>query len=151
MEELGKILPVIWKRHAQQANPHLADILTSLWPRVVGKPLAQHCRPLRFEGGRLTLGTAESDWAVQLQLMSEEIRAEVNSFLGSPTIKKLTVKHVRGLKFAAVLPLDASVPAIPASSLPLDSTGSKLEPEVARIMARSYAKYFARPGRMPNR
>jgi hypothetical protein len=151
MEELGKILPAIWKRHAQRANPHLADILASLWPHVVGKPLSQHCRPLGFEGGRLTLGTAESDWAVQLQAMSEEIRAEVNSFLGNPTVKRLTVKHVRGLKFAALLPLEASVPAIPPSKLPLDSTGSKLEPEVAHILARSYAKYFARSRRMPNR
>ena len=151
MEELGKILPAIWKRHAQRANPHLADILASLWPQVVGKPLAQHCRPLGFEGGRLMLGTAESDWAVQLRLMSEEIRAVINSFLGSPAVKKLFVKHVPGLKFAAVLPQDDTAPVIPANRLPLDSAGAKLDPEVARIVARSYAKYFARPGRMPNR
>jgi len=151
MEELGKILPAIWKRHAQRANPHLADILASLWPQVVGKPLAQHCRPIGLEGGRLTIGTAEADWAVQLRLMSEEIRAEINSFLGSPAVKKLFVKHVPGLKFAAVLPPDDSVHAIPATRLPLDSAGTKLDREVARIVAQSYAKYFARPGRMPNR
>ena len=151
MEELGKILPAIWKRHAQRANPHLADILASLWPQVVGKPLAQHCRPLGFEGGRLMLGTAESDWAVQLRFMSEEIRAEINSFLGSPAVKKLFVKHVPGLKFAAVLPHDDTAPVIPANRLPLDSAGAKLDREVARIVAQSYAKYFARSGRMPNR
>jgi hypothetical protein len=151
MEELGKILPVIWKRHAQRANLYLADILASLWPQVVGKPLAQHCRPLGFEGGRLMLGTAESDWAVQLRLMSEEIRAEINSFLGSPAVKKLFVKHVPGLKFAAVLPQDDTAPVMPANRLPLDSAGAQLDREVARIVARSYAKYFARPGRMPNR
>lgn len=149
MEELGKILPALWKRHMRRASPYLADILASLWPQVVGKPLAQHCRPLAFEGGRLTLGTAESDWAVQLRHMSEEIQAEINSFLGSPTVKKLTVKHVPGLRVATVLPLqDHVAPAIPASGLPLDSAPAGLDAEVARIVARSYAKYFARQGRI---
>ena len=151
MEELGKILPAIWKRHVERGNPQLADILASLWPQVVGKPLARHCRPIGFEGGRLTMGTAEADWAVQLRLMSEEIRAEINSFLGSPAVKKLFVKHVPGLKFAAVLPQDDTVPVIPANRLPLDSAGTKLDREVARIVSHSYAKYFARSGRMPNR
>ena len=151
MEELGKILPAIWKRNAQRANPHLAEILASLWPQVVGKPLAQYCRPLGFEGGRLTLGTADPEWAVQLRPMSEEIRAEINSFLGSPAVKKLFIQHVPGLKFAAMLSLDETAPVMPESRLPLDTAGTTLDRDVARIMARSYAKYFARPGRMPNR
>jgi hypothetical protein len=151
VEELGKLLPAIWKRHAQRANPHLADILASLWPQVVGKPLAQHCRPVGLEGGRLTLGTADADWAVQLRFMSEEIRAEINSFLGSPAVKKLFVKHVPGLKLAAALHQNDTAPVIPANRPPLDAGGAKLDREVARILAQSYAKYFARPGKMPNR
>ena len=151
MEELGKILTAIWKQRAHRANPHLAEILASLWPQVVGKPLAQHCRPMGFEGGRLVLGTAEADWAVQLRHLSEEIRAEVNCFLGSPAVKKLLIKHVPGLKFAAVLPQDDTAPMIPANKLPLDSAGAKLNVDVARIVSHSYAKYFARSGRMPNR
>ena len=64
MEELGKILPAIWKRHMQRGNPHLLDILASLWPQVVGKPLARYCRPVRLEGSTLTLGTPDAEWAL---------------------------------------------------------------------------------------
>ena len=38
---------------------------------------------------------------------------------------------------------------IPANRLPLDSAEAKLDREVARIVAQSYTKYFARSGRMP--
>ena len=152
MEELGKILPALWKQHLRRANPHLADMLASVWPHAVGKPLAQHCRPLAFEGGRLTLGVADFELAAQLRPMAEEIRAEVNSFLGTPVVKKVIVRHVRGLKLDTVFPLqDGAAPVVPVSALPADSAqAAGLDPEVARIVARSYAKYFARQGRMPH-
>ena len=151
MEELGKILPALWKQHLRHANLHLADILASVWAQVVGKPLAQCCRPLAFEGGRLTLGVADLELAAQLRPMAEEIRAEVNSFLGSPVVKKVIVRHVRGLKLDTVFPLqDRAAPVVPVCALPADSAQAGLDPEVARIVARSYAKYFARQGRMPH-
>ncbi len=82
MEELGKILPTLWKHRLLRGSPRLGDILASLWPQVVGRPLAQHCRPLTLAEGRLTIAVVDSSWATQLRHMAEELRAEINSFLG---------------------------------------------------------------------
>jgi hypothetical protein len=151
MEELAKILPVLWKQHLRRVDSHLADILASVWPQVVGKPLAQCCRPLALEEGRLTLGVADFEMAAQLRPMAEEIRAAINSFLEGATVRKVIVKHVCSLKLDTRMSLrDRPAPLAPGSALPADSAPAGLDPEVARIVARSYAKYFARPGRIPH-
>jgi predicted nucleic acid-binding Zn ribbon protein len=97
VEEVGKILPAILKRHVQRPDARVVEILAPFWSQVAGKAMARQCRPVAFREGTLTLATECSSWSVQLQQMAEEIRAEINSFLGKPVVKKLRVQRVARL------------------------------------------------------
>ena len=145
MEEIGKILPHMLKAHVRRADPALVEILTPLWPRVVGKGIAQQTRPVAFASGTLTLATACPTWAAQLRQMAEEIRVQINSFLGTPVVKKLRVQHVPALSTGeATRAPRRSAPDLDIPSLPGSAIAAKLDPEIAGIVQRSFAKYFTR-------
>ncbi len=145
MEEVGKILPAVFKRRVHLGEQTLVEVLAPLWPRVAGKPIAQHSRPVAFEAGTLTLVTDCPSWAAQLRLMAEEIRAEINSFLGRPIVKKLRVRRGATLESPKLAARQQESPANFQAST-LDQTASRLEldPDVARIVHCSFTKYFAR-------
>ena len=145
MDEIGKILPVLFKKQIRRAEPHLLEILVPLWPRIVGKTMAQHSRPAQFDLGVLTLHADCPTWGTQLRHMTDEIRAEVNRFLGQAIVKKLRIKTVTQPNlFSASRRADIATPP----SLPADVamvTDSIADPEIAATLASSYAKYFNRP------
>jgi hypothetical protein len=148
MEEIGKILPAIFKRQVRRADPPLVELLTPLWPRVAGKAIAQQSRPIAFADGRLTLAVSCPSWTTQLRQMSEAIRAKINTFLGGPIVKKLRVQYVPNLR-----PLEAGArthdgPAKPGTAkLNWPEGTGGLDPEISGILERSFAKYFARTGK----
>ena len=92
MEEIGNILPAIFRTQLRRDSAPLLEILIPLWPRIAGKGIAEHSQPVAFAAGVLTLGTSCPSWAGQLRRMTEEIRAGVNSFLGCPVVKKVRVQ-----------------------------------------------------------
>jgi predicted nucleic acid-binding Zn ribbon protein len=94
MEEISKILPLIFKKQVQRNNPRLIEILAPLWPQIAGKPMARHSKPVTFEEGILTLESDCSTWSTQLRLMAEEIKAEINGYLGVSVIRRLQVRYV---------------------------------------------------------
>ncbi len=94
MDQIGKLLPALFKKQIGRAEPHLLEILVPLWPRIVGKTMAQHSRPALFAFGVLTLNADCATWGTQLRHMTEEIRAGVNGFLGQAIVKKLRIKTV---------------------------------------------------------
>jgi len=49
-----------------QRQGHLAA-LWQRWPELAGPQLAPHCRPLRLQGSRLTVGAAPGPWLQALQ------------------------------------------------------------------------------------
>jgi len=159
MEEIGKLLPAIFKSQIRRADPPLLEILTPLWPRVAGKAIAEYSRPIVFTGGRLTLGCSCPCWTAQLRQMSEEIRAKINGFLGSAIVKTLKVRHVpdlaplesAGEKQAGRAEPGTEEPSRP-DGLPPEGSGpqdgaAELGPEISEILDRSFAKYFARRGK----
>ena len=94
MEEISKILPLIFKKQVRCSEPRLVEILSPLWPQVVGKPMARHSKPVAFEQGTLTLETDCPTWCDQLRSMAEEIRTGINGYLGVPAVRKLQVRRV---------------------------------------------------------
>lgn len=147
LEEVGKILPALFRKQLRGAQAPLVELLAPLWPRVVGKGIAAQCRPVSFAGGTLTIATACPTWAAQLRQLSEEIRAETNRFLGSDLIKKLRIRHdpkMDSPDFAAnaeaLAPSEHLDPGWPGEM-------GHLEPVVAGVLRRSYSKYFARNNR----
>src|SRR5262249_44605891 len=93
MEEVGKVLPAIFKNYMRHVEPPVVEILAPLWSHVVGKAIAQHSRPFAFASGTLRIVASCPSWAVQLRRMSEEIRMEVNRYLGRAVVRKLIVRH----------------------------------------------------------
>lgn len=149
MDEIGKILPAAFKAQVRRADAALVEILAPLWPRVVGRGIAQQVRPVAFAAGTLTLATACPTWAAQLRQMAEEIRAQINNFLGSPVVKKLRVQHVSRMDSVELpAPPRKSPLNLEASGLPAPEGVDKLDPEISGILERSFAKYFAR-GKKP--
>ncbi len=150
MDEIGKILPSVFKAQVRRADPPLVEILTPLWPRVVGKAMAQHTRPAAFWAGTLTLATSCGSWAAQLRQLADEIRAQINTFLGGPIVKKLRVEYVlKAEPDRPPKPIDAlpgSEPLVPsrANSMAVEDS------EISAIVERSYAKYFARARKRVN-
>jgi hypothetical protein len=145
VEEIGKILPAVFKRHVRQSEPALVELLASLWPRLVGKAIARQSRPVAFEAGMLQVATSCPTWAAQLRLLAEEIRAEINGHLGGPVVKKLRVRYEPQAGGTETL-----VPARASHSAPEIATGkglhgaAGLEPELSGVLQRSFAKYFSR-------
>ena len=93
MEEIGKILPLVFKRQVRSNDARVIQILAPLWPRVAGKPMAQHSKPVTFDNGILTLESDCSTWSAQLRAIAEEIRAGINDYLGQPVVRKLHVRY----------------------------------------------------------
>ena len=148
MDEIGKVLPALFKKQIGRSEPHLLDILVPLWPRIVGRIMAEHSQPAAFASGLLTLNTDSATWAVQLRHMTEEIRGGVNKFLGRAIVKKLRIKTASGRSLFAT-PRPAGRIAAPARPQAENSmnTESITDPEIAAALANSFAKYFNRPGR----
>jgi predicted nucleic acid-binding Zn ribbon protein len=58
------------------------------WPKLVGEQLAPHCRPLRLQGGVLTVGAAPGPWLQALQYNRHQL-------LGSLRAAGFAVRAVR--------------------------------------------------------
>lgn len=94
MEEIGKILPSLFKSQLSRLEPPVAEVLAPFWTHVAGKALAEQCRPSAFRAGTLTLVTDNADWAAPIKQMAEEIRAQANKFLGRPLVKHIKVLRI---------------------------------------------------------
>jgi hypothetical protein len=145
VDEIGKLLPSLFRKQIGRAEPHLLEILIPLWPRIAGNIIAQHSQPALFASGVLTLHTDSATWGTQLRHLTEEIRTEINGFLGRPVVKKLRIQTVpqSNLFSAPRRSRETSLPATPLPEKPMD-TASIADPEIASALASSYAKYFNR-------
>jgi len=145
VEEIGKLLPAVFKRQVRRNDPKVIEILAPLWARVVGKGIALQSRPTAFEAGTLTIVTSCPTWAAQLRQMSEEVRAQVNNYLGGAIVKKLRLRVILEAD-----PVNAPAPQEKVTlegeptQEPLPEGAAQLEPEMTGMIERSYAKYFAR-------
>ncbi len=92
MEEVGKLLPTLFKRQWSRQDSRMIEILSPLWPRVAGKGIAENTSPAAFVGGTLTLQTTCASWAVELRRMREEIRSGINQSLGCSAVKEIKVQ-----------------------------------------------------------
>lgn len=143
MDEIGRILPGLFRKQIRRSEPHVVEILLPLWPRIAGKPLAQHSRPAFFASGLLTVSTDCATWGGQLKQLTEELRAGINGFLGQPIVRKLRIKTEPPGVFSAPTMRKDSGPSYDFRVQVAD-TAAIADPEIARAFAASYAKYFSR-------
>ncbi|WP_370518397.1 DUF721 domain-containing protein [Nostocoides sp. HKS02] len=59
------------------------------WPDIVGAEVAQHCTPVTFEFGVLTVRADSTAWMVQLQLLESAIMGRLEGEVGKGTVTAL--------------------------------------------------------------
>lgn len=72
-----------WTEHIEVAS------VTARWREVIGDKIADHCDPVSFDEGILTLRASSSAWATQMQLMSGQVRHRLNEEFGREVVKEL--------------------------------------------------------------
>lgn len=65
--------------------------VTSRWREVIGDRIADHCEPVTFEDGSLTVKATSTAWATQLQMMSGQIIHRINEEFGKEIVTELKV------------------------------------------------------------
>lgn len=65
--------------------------VTARWREVIGDRIADHCEPLGFEDGVLTVKASSTAWATQLQMMEGQIRHRINEEFGRQIVRELRV------------------------------------------------------------
>ena len=61
------------------------------WPQIVGPEIAQHCTPVDFVEGALTVRADSTAWATQLRLLSSSLLARLAEDVGEGTVAELKV------------------------------------------------------------
>jgi predicted nucleic acid-binding Zn ribbon protein len=61
------------------------------WPQIVGEEVAQHCAPVTFEFGVLTVRAESTAWMVQLQLLESTIMGRLEAETGKGTVTALKI------------------------------------------------------------
>jgi predicted nucleic acid-binding Zn ribbon protein len=62
------------------------------WPAIVGNEVAEHCTPVTFGDGVLTVRADSTAWATQLRLMSSSILGRLETEVGRDTVTELRVQ-----------------------------------------------------------
>src|ERR1700677_5222048 len=87
MDRAGKLLGGVLRR-LDRPEAALAW-LTSAWPKVVGKILAAHTKPIRCEAGRLEIVADGKAWQKQLESMKKEFCERVNQDWGGNLVREV--------------------------------------------------------------
>ncbi len=155
MQEIGRVLPALFKGYLAPEGSRVLELLVPLWPRMTGKAVAAHSYPVSFDSGLLTVATSDPNWAKQLRGLSEQIKVEVNSFWGRALVNKVRIVEQKHSAPPKIKQASASNPSRLAGNIgsargltPPDDA-ARLDPEIRQILARSYAKYFDRTTRDP--
>ena len=61
------------------------------WPEIVGPEVAQHCAPVTFEMGVLTVRADSTAWATQIRLLTSSILGRLEGEVGKGTVSELRV------------------------------------------------------------
>jgi predicted nucleic acid-binding Zn ribbon protein len=61
------------------------------WDRIVGRDVAQHCRPEAYSDGRLVIRADSTAWATQVRLLAPTVVRRLNEELGDQTVRVVQV------------------------------------------------------------
>ena len=87
MERAGKSLLSALRQVARPEKP--LDLLTAVWPLMVGRRLASHTRPVAWCKGRVDVAVDQPEWHSQLESMGKDVRKQVNKWWGSDLVHEV--------------------------------------------------------------
>jgi predicted nucleic acid-binding Zn ribbon protein len=91
-QPLGVVLDRLVKARGWQ-QPTAEAMVFGAWERVVGADVAAHCRPVKLEGGELTVEAESTAWATQLRGLAGKLMGRIAGEVGPNVVKKL---HIHG-------------------------------------------------------
>lgn len=68
----------------------------SRWDHLVGREVAQHCRPESYADGRLVVRTDSTAWATQMRMLAPTVVRRLNEELGHGTVTVIDVQGPTG-------------------------------------------------------
>lgn len=68
----------------------------SRWDHLVGREVAQHCRPESYADGKLVVRTDSTAWATQMRLLAPTVVRRLNQELGDGTVTVIDVLGPHG-------------------------------------------------------
>jgi predicted nucleic acid-binding Zn ribbon protein len=89
-QPLGAVLDRLVKARGWQKPAAEATVFGS-WEKVVGADIASHCRPVKLEGGELTVEAESTAWATQLRLLAGKVLASIAAEVGGSVVTKLRI------------------------------------------------------------
>src|SRR5690348_9554711 len=92
LEGIAKLLPLSVRQQLRNSEDSLFELLSALWASIVGRGIAKQAKPVALAGGTLTIATSCPTWAIQFRQLGEEIRGNINRFLGAELVKRLKVR-----------------------------------------------------------
>lgn len=99
MERAGKTL---WKALRKLARPDRPlDMLSAVWPLIVGPRLAGRTRPLSWTEARLRVSVDEGPWKSQVERLEKPIRAKINNWWGQGLVREIQFVSQRARPIAA--------------------------------------------------
>lgn len=90
-----------WRRDGGLAG------LWQAWPHIVGSPLAEHCRPLRLQGGVLWVGADHPSWLQALRFSRHQLLGALRA-AGQPVRELKIEQREAALASATALDLTSS-------------------------------------------
>ena len=61
------------------------------WPEIVGRQVAEHCEPVSFEAGVLSVRADSTAWATQIRLLSSSLLGSIAAAVGPDVVHELRV------------------------------------------------------------
>lgn len=87
---LGEEMSRIFARMGWTESLEVASV-TARWRELVGDAVADHCEPLGFEAGVLTVQASSTAWATQIRLMSGTVTQRLNEAVGRAVVTEMRV------------------------------------------------------------
>src|SRR5699024_3388390 len=61
------------------------------WDEIVGRDVAEHCQPVTFEDGVLSVRADSTAWATQIRLLSSSLLGRIGAAVGPDVVHELRV------------------------------------------------------------
>lgn len=126
----------LWSALRHVARPEKPlDLLTAVWPLMVGNRMALHTRPVAWSKGRVDVAVDQPEWQGQLESMGKDVRKQVNKWWGSELVREVRFVPERAKRpetRKSKLEIRSSKGSTPAESK-LHSALKELEPALNRI------------------
>jgi predicted nucleic acid-binding Zn ribbon protein len=89
-QRFGDVLQRLLKARGWE-KPKAEATVFGAWEKVVGPDIAKHSRPVRLDGGVLTVEAESTAWATQLRLLAGTLLKNIAAEVGHNVVTKLTI------------------------------------------------------------